>query len=55
MTIAVAKLLTFFILGRDKRHHCRDFLIHLNVGDFREWHRISRRCARVRFLWEGVK
>ena len=48
MTKAVAKLLTFFIPGRDRRHHCRDFLMHLNVGDIRELHRFRTAAARER-------
>ena len=46
MKTSVAKLLTFFIPNKDRRHHVRDFLIHLSIGDFRSLRRFLKAETR---------
>ncbi len=48
MRKSVAKALTFFIPGRERRHHCRDFLMHLHVRDFGELRRFLDAETRER-------
>ena len=42
----VAKLLTFFIPNKDCRRHCRDYLMHLHVGDVFELRRFLKATPR---------
>ena len=46
MKTSVAKLLTFFIPNKDRRHHVRDFLVHLSIGDFRSLRRFLKAETR---------
>ncbi len=46
MKTSVAKLLTFFIPNKDRRHHVRDFLIHFSVRDFRSLRRFLKTETR---------